>query len=242
MIETCFDSVNNLDAVVGGSASMASKKKKNKGRAISALEAISRMTYGHRCDLIFRNYENGHSVPIEFGASEAGAKNTDRTGTKLMKEGFYKLLRTLKDMLDHLLTQANYDEKATSLRTVDFLHSGLACTMVELDRPTTYILRVKRHRTTEISKNITQFGSTVLPALIACWTCCTIIKEALDIISLSDENTAVDYASLLYDCLDRVGVPTMPTTSAFTETSRKKTKILNSFRYEWHLYTTYFSS
>ncbi|KAG1139963.1 hypothetical protein G6F37_001859 [Rhizopus arrhizus] len=143
-----IEEINNLDAVVGGSASMG--------------KAIPRMAYGRRCDLIFRNYEDGHSVPIELGASEARAKSTGTTGTKLMKEGFYKLLRTPEDMLDHLLTQAKYDEKATSLRTVGFLYSGLACTMIDLDRPRTYISRVK---------------GTVLPILMACWICCAIIKE-----------------------------------------------------------------
>ncbi|KAI8876080.1 hypothetical protein K501DRAFT_164458, partial [Backusella circina FSU 941] len=91
--------------------------------------------------------------------------------SKFMNESLYKLPRILKDMLDHLLIQVNYDKRLTSLRTVGFLHSGLASTLIELDRPTTYISRVKRHRTIKISKNVSQFGPTMLPALMAAWTC-----------------------------------------------------------------------
>jgi hypothetical protein len=162
---------------------------------------------------------------MEFGASEAGAKNDDIIGTKFMNEGFYKLPRILKDMLDCLLSQISYDKRSTSLRTVGFLHSGLACTLIELDRPTAYISRVKRHRTIEISNsNISQFGSTVLPALMSSWTCCAIVKELLDIASTSDQNASTNDTSWLNNCLNRHDVPVMPTTSSSIETARKKLK------------------
>ncbi|KAI9485646.1 MAG: hypothetical protein EXX96DRAFT_474434 [Benjaminiella poitrasii] len=134
------------------------------------------MTYGHRCDLVFRMYDVGHSVPCEFGASEAGAKDEDTEGTKFISENFYKLPRVLKDMLDCLSEKVNLDQRLTSVRSVDFLHSGLACVLIELERPTTYISRIKRHKTIEIGSSISQFNSTVLLALVAIWTCCKIIK------------------------------------------------------------------
>lgn len=138
MIETCLDIVEGLEAVIGEPHSFATRKRKNKDRAISSLEAMPRMAYGHRCDLVFRMYDVGHSVPCEFGASEAGAKDEDTVGTKFINESFYKLPRVLKDMLDCLLERVNFDQRSTSVRTVGFLHSGLACTLIELDRPTTY--------------------------------------------------------------------------------------------------------
>lgn len=141
MIETCFDRIKNLEAVIGESSSFASKRRKSSGRAISSLEAIPRTAYGHLYDLVFRMYDVGYSIPCEFGASEVGMKNDDITGTKSMNEGFYKLPRTLKDMLDYLLTQVDYNKRQASLRKVGFVHFGLASTLIELDRPTTYIAK-----------------------------------------------------------------------------------------------------
>ncbi|KAI9485246.1 MAG: hypothetical protein EXX96DRAFT_603610 [Benjaminiella poitrasii] len=224
MIEICFDRIENLEAVIGKPSSFASKREKNKGRAISSLEAMLRMSYGHRCDLVFRIFDVGHSTPCEFGACEAGAKNDGITGTKFMNKSFYKLTRILKDMLDYLLTQVNHDKRSTSLRTVGFLHSGLACTLIELDRPTAYISRVKRHRTIEISDNVSQFGATVLPSLMATWTCCAITKEILDIVSISNQNIDTDDNSWLDNCLGKPDTPFTPTTSSSTESARKRQK------------------
>ncbi|KAI7904176.1 uncharacterized protein BX663DRAFT_432103, partial [Cokeromyces recurvatus] len=126
MIETCFDTVKGLEAVIRKPHSFAIRKRKSKDRAISSLQATPRMTYGHRYDLVFRMYDVGHSVPYEFGASEAGAKDEDTVGTKFINEGFYKLPRVLRNMLDCLLERVNFDQRSTSVRTVGFLHAGLA--------------------------------------------------------------------------------------------------------------------
>ncbi|CAO3702323.1 unnamed protein product [Rhizopus stolonifer] len=173
-------------------------------------------------------YDVGHSIPCDFGASETGIRNDDITGTKFMNESFYKLPHTLKDMLDYLLTQVDYDKRSTSLCTVGFLHSGLSSTLIEVDRPTTYISRVKRHRTVEISNSVFRFGPTVLPTLITAWTCCAITKEVLDIISTSDQNINTSDTSWLSNCLDMSGTPFTPTTSSSTETARKR-QIINNF-------------
>jgi hypothetical protein len=125
MIETSFDRIENLEAVIGEPSNFENKNRKNKGRAIISLEAMPRMTYGHRCDLVFRKYEVGHSVSLEFRTSKAGVKNDDIIGTKFMNEGFYKLPRILKDMLGCLLTQFNYDKRSTSLCTAGFLYFEL---------------------------------------------------------------------------------------------------------------------
>jgi hypothetical protein len=104
---------------------------------------------------------------LEFGASEAQPSIGDESGTNFMKEGFHKLPRTLKDMLDHLLGEINYDDRSTEIRTVGFIHPGLSSTLVELDRPTKYISRISRCKTLKISNSIAQFGSTVLPVIIS---------------------------------------------------------------------------
>jgi hypothetical protein len=80
---------------------------------------------GHRMDLIFRQYDHSHEIPAEFGAAETGPGNHDEFGTKLMEEGFMKLPRTLKDMLDDLMCHVDYDDdKIQKLRTIGLLYSG----------------------------------------------------------------------------------------------------------------------
>ncbi|KAG0817507.1 hypothetical protein G6F16_001076 [Rhizopus arrhizus] len=121
-----------------------------------------------------------------------------------MQEGFIKLPRRLKDMIDVLLKEIDYDNRSTAIRTVGILHSGLSCTMVELDRPTTYVSRVSRGKKIESNNKIEKFGSTVLPAILSSWVCCEIVKDVLNVV--------------------RPSLPSMPTTSSSSETSRKKQK------------------
>ncbi|EIE87495.1 hypothetical protein RO3G_12206 [Rhizopus delemar RA 99-880] len=104
---------------------------------------MSRLAYGHKRDLAFRQYDNGHNLPLKFGGCEAKPRIEEDYGTKFMQEGFIKLPRMLKDMVDDvLLKEIDYDNRSTAIRTVGILHSGLSCAMVELDRSTTYVSRV----------------------------------------------------------------------------------------------------
>lgn len=75
----------------------------NKNRHISAVASASRLKYGHKCDHVFRQYDNGHSTPLEFGGSEAKPTIEEDFGSKFLEEGFLKLPYILKDMLDVLL-------------------------------------------------------------------------------------------------------------------------------------------
>lgn len=99
-----------------------------------------------------------------------------------MQEGFIKLPRRLKDMIDVLLKEIDYDNRSTAIRTVGILHSGLSCTMVELDRPTTYVSRVSRGKKIESNNKIEKFGSMVLPAILSSWVCCEIVKDVLNVV------------------------------------------------------------
>lgn len=71
MIESCFDKLENIETVCGESASLGSKKRMNEKRSIESTTKATQLRYGHRCDLIFRQYNIRHSIPLEFGASEA---------------------------------------------------------------------------------------------------------------------------------------------------------------------------
>ncbi|KAI9364719.1 hypothetical protein BD770DRAFT_308449, partial [Pilaira anomala] len=103
---------------------------------------MSRLAYGHKCDLAFRQYDNVHNLPLEFGGSETKPKIEEDYNTNFMKDGFIKLPRMLKDLMDASLKAIGYDNRSTVIHTVGILHSGLSCTMVELDRPSTYVSRV----------------------------------------------------------------------------------------------------
>lgn len=116
----------------------------NKNRHISAVASAPRLKYGHKCDHVFRQYDNGHSTPLEFGGSEAKPTIEEDFGSKFLEEGFLKLPYILKDMLDVLLEKVEYNDCSSLLRTVGFIHSGFFFTMIRLDRPKPYISRVSR--------------------------------------------------------------------------------------------------
>lgn len=223
MIEICFNKLEDIEAVSGESACLATKKRKNDTRIIGSISKTSRSKYGHKCDLIFRQYNNQHTIPLEFGASEAKSKIEDESGTNFMNEGFYKLPRMLKDMLDCLLKEINFDHRSEAIRTVGFIHSGMSSTLIELDRPTKYISRISRCKTLVISNFVNQFGPTVLPVILSTWVCAEIVKEVFEIISSSNKANENDI-TWFEDCLERKTLPNMPTTSPSSETAQKKLK------------------
>ncbi|KAG1468252.1 hypothetical protein G6F56_003943 [Rhizopus delemar] len=128
-------------------------------------------------------------------------------------------------MVDVLLKEINYDNRSTAIRTVGVLHSGLSCTIVELDRPSTYVSRVSRGKRIEISNKIEKFGSTVLSAILSFWVCCEIVKDVLNIVVNTPRANKNDDFSWLDTCLERSSLPSMPTTSSSNEISRKKQKV-----------------
>lgn len=138
-----------------------------------------------------------------------------------MKEGFYKLPRTLKDMLDHLIQDIKFDDRSTAIRTVGFVHSGLSSTLIELDRPTKYISRISRCNTLKTSYSVDQFGSTVLPVILSTRVCCEIVKDVFKIIS-QDKEVNKDDISLFDNFLERTPLPAMPTTSASPDRAQKR--------------------
>ncbi|CAO3672119.1 unnamed protein product, partial [Rhizopus stolonifer] len=215
MIESCFDKLKGVEAAIGESVYLGSKRRMNKGRHISAITSIPRLKSGYKCDLVFRQYDNGHNTPLEFGGSEAKPIIEGDFGSKFLDESFLKLPHTLKDMLDVLLEKVEYDDRSSLLRTVGFIHSGLSCTMIELDRPTSYISRVSRGNRIEISNSVLNFGSTVLPAMLSSWICCEIVKEVLDIV-LSNKEENSNETSWVLNCLERPLLPNTPTTSSLS--------------------------
>ncbi|KAG1455988.1 hypothetical protein G6F56_006937 [Rhizopus delemar] len=223
MIESCFDKFKGVEAITGESACLGSKRRVNKIRHISAITSTPRLKCGYKCDLVFRQYDNGHNTPLEFGGSEAKPKIEGDFGSNFLEEGFLKLPYILKDMLDALLEKVEYDDRSSLLRTVGFIHSGLSCNMVELDRPVPYIYRVSRSNRVEISNSVLNFGSTVLPAMLSSWVCCEIVKEVLDIV-LSNKKENSNDTSWVIDCLERPPLPNTPATSSTPSSINKSYK------------------
>lgn len=223
MIESCFDKLENIEAVCGESASLGSKKRMNENRGIESIAKATRSRYGHKCDLIFRQYNIQHSIPLEFGASGAKATIENESGTNYMKEGFYKLPRILKDMLDYLLYEIKFDDRTKAIRTVGFIHSGLSSTLIELDRPTKYVSRISRCNTFTISNSVEQFGSTVLPVILSTWVCREMVRDVFRIISQNKE-VEEDDTSLFDNFLERKSLPAMPITSASPDRAQKRLK------------------
>ncbi|GAA5809293.1 hypothetical protein MFLAVUS_002699 [Mucor flavus] len=209
-LESCFNKVKGIEAVTGENASLGSKRRMNQNRTPTAINNMSRLAYGHKCDLVFR---------------EANPRIEEDYDTNFMEEGFIKLPKMLKDMMDALLKAIDYDNRSTAIRTVGILHSGLSCTMVELDRSTTYVSRISRGKKIEIGSKIEKFGSTVLPTILSSWVCCEIVKDVLNVLVNTPYADNNDDFSWLDTCLERLLLPSMPATSSSSnETSRKKQK------------------
>ncbi|KAI8977701.1 hypothetical protein BDF20DRAFT_914007 [Mycotypha africana] len=224
MIETCFDKFEDLEVAIGEPMSSTNQKRKNQMRTISGIMPMVRKSMGHKCDSIFRTYQVKHSKGLEFGATEAKG-NYDNSSDHL-KDALYKLPRTLKDMLDDLIVTK--PELRGSLQTVGFIHSGLANTMIQVDRPTEYVTRVTRHKTIEISHSIEKFGATVLPSILSAWICAETVNQVFQLFTSSSEEEKDFFWMTNY--LEKQKVSPIPVTSRSTETSsrrKKKTKITN---------------
>lgn len=80
---------------------------------------------GYRCDMIFCRNRCGHDEIIEYGATEVGSLYDGDEVTKRFEEGFIKLPKCLKDMLDSLLLKKDDNQicKQSDLSTLDLNYS-----------------------------------------------------------------------------------------------------------------------
>ncbi|CEI95248.1 hypothetical protein RMCBS344292_09439 [Rhizopus microsporus] len=92
MIESCFDKLTRVEATIGESTCSDSKSRMNKNCHISAFTSAPRLKYGCKCDIVSRQYDNGHSTLLEFGGSEAKPTIEENVGYNFLQEGFLKLL------------------------------------------------------------------------------------------------------------------------------------------------------
>ncbi|CAO3652104.1 unnamed protein product [Mucor hiemalis] len=55
MIESCLDKLNGVEAAIGESANLGSKRRMNEDRHISAITSAPRLKCGYKCDFVFAN-------------------------------------------------------------------------------------------------------------------------------------------------------------------------------------------
>ncbi|KAI8875212.1 hypothetical protein K501DRAFT_171527, partial [Backusella circina FSU 941] len=120
-----------------------------------------RKKIGKKCDMFFAKKSCSHDEVEEYGASEVGKAYDGDQATKRLEEGFVKLPKCLKNMLDNILLKCDDNKK---LQTIGFIHSGLQSCVIRADRPTKYITRIQKSRNYHRSSDISQFGTNVLPA------------------------------------------------------------------------------
>lgn len=170
--------------------------------------------------MIFRKIACNHDEILEFGATETGKDYDGDEATKRLIEGFIKLPKCLKDMLDNLAMNI---QTTADIEVVGFIHSGLQSFLVRADRPTPYVTRLTRVRSVHISSDVSNFGPTVLPSLYSAWLAREIVKRVL---LLPTSPAAINNADSSW--LETYWMPCkpifMPETSTSSETSNRSSK------------------
>ncbi|RCI02935.1 hypothetical protein CU098_011409 [Rhizopus stolonifer] len=106
--------------------------------------------------------------------------------TKRLEEGYVKLPKCLRGMLDNILPKCDDNKK---LQIINFIHSGIQSYIMRADRATKYITRIQKSRNYYISSGISQFGATVLPAIYISWAIKDIVRNTYNIIQESNTHS-----------------------------------------------------
>lgn len=224
-LDTIFDNEPEIEVLRGEKSSFSSCKRKNKERSIGAIDTRHAKIIGYKCDMIFRRIASNHDDILEFGATEAGKDYDGDQSTKRLTEGFIKLPKCLKDMLDNLALKTEFKN---DIEVVGYLHSGLQSVLLRADRPTSYITRITRDRSVHISSNISEFGLTVLPSLYSAWLTREIVKRVSLLITsptASTNNKETDSSWLENYWNPSNSLPIIiPETSTSSDTTHRKKK------------------
>lgn len=175
---------------------------------------------------MFRDSRFMNEVAREYGASETGSKYDSENGTKILNEGYLKVPKTLKDMLDNLCSHYP-NVSMEQVETVGYVHAGIFCQVLRVDRPSLYTTRVTRLNPSSISSEVSCFGASVLPALYISYIVREIVlsvQNACNIAAIPPPPSSQD-SSWLENCLKRkhnADVVLVPQTSTSDNTKRRK--------------------
>ncbi|RCH87751.1 hypothetical protein CU097_009214 [Rhizopus azygosporus] len=140
----------------------------------------------HFIDTVFNGEDKITFLRGEASSSSSSKrKNKDRS----IAAGLVKLPKCLKDMLDSILPIGDDNKK---LQTVGFIHSGLQSYVVRENRPTKYITRIQKSRNYHLSSDISQFGTTVLPAIYIAWIIKDIVRNTYNTIQESNTHNILE--------------------------------------------------
>ncbi|KAL7327925.1 hypothetical protein PS15p_206286 [Mucor circinelloides] len=127
-------------------------------------------------------------------------------------------------MLDSILPKCDDNQK---LQTIGFIHSGLQSYVIRADRPTKYITRIQKSRNYHLSSDISQFGTTVLPAIYIAWVIKDIVRNTYNIIKESNthnNNSNIQGSEWLTQYWEESEKEDGPETSSSQEKILKKNK------------------
>ncbi|CEP18622.1 hypothetical protein [Parasitella parasitica] len=192
---------SDIEVARGEVASTSSALRKNKERACDGID-IYRKKMGSKCDMLFRDAALSNEYVGEYGASETGSKYDGETGTKLLNEGYLKVPKTFKDMLDNLCVLYP-DVPFNQLEVVGYVHAGLFSQVLRVDRPTQYMTRVTRLEPSIIRNEVSYFGTSVLPAIYKSYIVREIVQKVQNICYTSNLSANTEDSSWLLNCVKR---------------------------------------
>ena len=79
------------------------------------------------------------------------------------------------------------DDKAR-IQTIGFIHSGLESYFITCDRPAKDTTRISKSREIHTSSDISNFGTTVLPALYLVWMAKKTVKKVKNALHYSSRH------------------------------------------------------
>ncbi|CAO0799357.1 unnamed protein product [Mucor circinelloides] len=141
------------------------------------------LSSGSTAGFFAKDQSQHHDEVEEYGALEAGKAYDENQATKRLEEGYVKLPKCLKDMLDNILLKCDDNEK---LQTIGFIHSGLQSYVIWANRPTNHITMIQKSRSYHLSSDILQFETTVLSSIYITWVIKDIVRNTYNIIQESN--------------------------------------------------------
>ncbi|KAI8149326.1 hypothetical protein BJV82DRAFT_662627 [Fennellomyces sp. T-0311] len=108
-----------------------------------------RKLHGHRVDMLLKVASD------EFGCAEAGRRDGGEFATKERNEKWLKAPKALKDMLCSLRKAW---PNARDLETLAFIIMGTKLTLIRMDRPSSYVCRVKECKSMHFPTSLDTFA------------------------------------------------------------------------------------
>ncbi|CEG71250.1 hypothetical protein RMATCC62417_07009 [Rhizopus microsporus] len=152
----------------------------------------------------------------------------------MLKESRIKLSKVMMDMFNSLQSRIDH-AKLGDLQIVGYLHYGLSCSLLLINSlACSYVTRLSRYpimnqggsaHALEISKDVSGFGTTFLPALVMAWKAKEVVKAMVELLAHHVEDDCQG-SSWLKQGFEQKKSLIMPSCSTSTEArSPKKSRL-----------------